>query len=495
MTERLSRRHLLAAAGATAATAALPGVASAKSAADSGPSVAAAPGATIEVDVAIVGAGLTGLSAARKLKAAGKSVHVIEADERVGGRIWTVPANDGVTPLNWGATFVGPTQTRVLALAKELGVSTYKTYNRGSNVQAFNGGVRRYTGTIPQLDVIGLLELQRVMSNLNRWSGAVDPAKPWATSRAVEWDSQTFWSWVKDNTTQPGVRKLLDLAVLSLFSVESRDISLLHMLAYIASAGDLNALLNTAGGAQEQQLTGGTQLLTEKLAATLGSDAVTLGSPVRKITTDGAMTTVISEQVTVKASRVLVAVPPPMIPRIAFEPGLSAHKDQLTQRMPMGSVGKAIAIYDTPFWRAKGYTGQATSDRGPVRITFDLSPESGTPGVIMGFIDGQDARDWGPLPSEERRAGVLAQFTKWFGAEAASPREFHDIWWDDLPLHRGCPVAVPSPGAIVGFKDALTRVEGTIHFASTETATRWSGYMDGAIEAGETAAGAISAAL
>ena len=490
MSQPVSRRTLLATAGAGAVTAAVgASQASSASAAELADDLP-----VIEVDVAVIGAGLTGLSAARKLTAAGRSVHVIEADERVGGRVWTVKASDG-TPLNWGATFVGPTQTRVLALAKELGVGTYKTYNTGQNVQAFNGGIRKYKGTIPQIDVVSLLELQNVMSKLNGYASSLDPAKPWAADRAERWDSQTFYSWIRDNVNSTSAQKLLDLACLSLFSVESRDVSFLHMLFYIRSAGDLNALLNTGGGAQEQQLTGGSQLLPEGLAAKVGAGAVTLGSPVRRVTTDGGITTVHSEKVTVKAKRVLVAVPPPLIPRIVFEPGLSALKDQHLQRLPMGSVGKAIAVYDTPFWRAKGLTGQATSDRGPVKITFDLSPSGNTPGVIMGFIDGQDARDWWPKPEAERRKLVLDQFKAWFGDEAASPREFYDLSWDALPLHRGCPVAVPPPGATVGFRDAWYRTEGPLHFASTETATKWSGYMDGAIQAGESAAADIHAAL
>ncbi len=493
MSQSVSRRTLLTTAGAGVAAAAV-GAAAAR------PAGAAQPGASgslpvVTVDVAVIGAGLTGLSAARALKDAGRSVHVIEADARVGGRVWTVKAGDGVTPLNWGATFVGPSQTKVLALAKELGVATYRTWNSGQNVQAFNGGIRKYKGTIPQLDVITLLELQTIMSRLNGYASSIDPAKPWAAPRAERWDSQTFFSWIRENVKSTGAQKLLDLACLSLFSVESRDVSFLHMLFYIRSAGDLSALLNTGGGAQEQQLTGGSQTLPEGLAAKLGAGAVTLDSPVRKVITEGATTTVIADRVIVEAKRVLVAVPPPMVPRMAFEPGLSALKDQHLQRLPMGSVGKAIAVYDRPFWRAKQLSGQATSDRGPVKITFDLSPASGTPGVMMGFIDGQDARDWWPLPAAERKALVLEQFAKWFGPEAGSPKEFHDLSWDALPLHRGCPVAVPGPGATVGFKDAFSRTEGPLHFASTESAVKWAGYMDGAIRAGEAAAAEIHGAL
>lgn len=489
---RLSRRSLLASAGAGALTAATAGAPAANASPSLDPIAPGLP--VVDVDVAIIGAGLTGLMAARTLQRAGRSVHVIEADTRVGGRVWTVEASDG-TAVNWGATFLGPLQRRVTALAAELGVETYRTYNTGKNVQFFNGGRRTYSGTVPALDVPSLLETQTLMGRLNSFASTLDTAAPWDAPRAEAWDSQTFYTWIRANAYTSGARKLLDLAVLSLFSCESRDVSLLHVLFYIRSAGSLGFLLNTNGGAQERQIEGGAQLLPEGLAAALGDDGLTLDSPARRVVTEGGTTTVFADRVTVRAARVIVAVPPPMIPRIVFEPALSAMKDQLCQRLPMGSVAKAVAIYDTPFWRKKGLTGQATSDVGPVKITFDISPKDGSPGVMMGFIDGQDARTWGALTEAQRRKQVLAQFAAWFGTEARAPREYLDVHWDALPLHRGCPVAVPPPGALIGFRDALRAPEGSVHFACTETATTWSGYMDGAIQAGDVVAGLVGATL
>ncbi len=487
---RLSRRTLLATAGVGTLAATVPGRAAAAGPEQTPPTASE----TREVDVAIVGAGLTGLTAARQLQRAGRSVHVIEADDRVGGRVWTVDAADG-TPVNWGATFVGPKQTRILGLAQELGVTTYRTWNTGKNVQWFNGNRKTYAGTIPAVDIGSLLELNTVMSRLNGLASSLDPAAPWAEPRATTWDKQTFWSWIRANARSGMVHKLLDLACLSLFSVESHEVSFLHVLFYIRSAGSLQDLLNTGQGAQDQQFEGGSQQIPEKMAQELGDAALSLASPVRRVVTDGDRTTVISDGITVVAKRVVIAVAPPMIPRISFEPLLSPLKDQLCQRVPMGSVGKAVAIYDTPFWRAKGLTGQATSDRGPVEITFDISPGSGSPGVMMGFIDGQDQREYQLLSPSERRAAVLEQFTTWFGPEAASPREFLDVNWDALEFHRGCPVAVPQPGAITAYQGALSAAEGALHFACTETATRWSGYMDGAVQAGEVVAAEVAAAL
>lgn len=450
--------------------------------------------AAIDVDAAIVGAGLCGLTAARELVRRGASVHVVEADDRVGGRVWTAAASDG-TPLNYGATFIGPGQDQIAALAAELGVSTYPTYNDGQNVFSFNGQRSTYTGTVPPVDPVALIEAQKAILQLNRMAQEIDPAAPWDARHADEWDGQTFETWKLANTLTPNARKLLDLAIEALFSVQPREISLLFVLFYIRSAGSLEVLVNTAGGAQERQFDGGTQQIPAKLAAQLGAGAVTLASPVRTIRTAGDRTTVVSDQATVVARRVIVAVPPPMAIRIDYEPGLAARKDQLYQHLPMGSIGKSIAVYDSPFWRAKGLTGQATSDQGPVAATFDISPAGGRPGVMMGFIDGQDARDFSLLSTAERRRRCLDQFALYFGAEARSPREYHDMLWDELPLHRGCPVTSPGPGVLTGFRDALHAPDGPIHFASTETATVWAGYMDGAVRAGRAVAQAVAAEL
>ncbi|MBO9531373.1 MAG: FAD-dependent oxidoreductase [Solirubrobacteraceae bacterium] len=482
----LSRRDLLKTAGTGVVVAA--GVAP-------GSARAADGGAELTVDVAVVGAGLTGLTAARELQRAGKTVHVIEADERVGGRIWTTSAPGGREPVNWGATFVGPSQDKVLALASELGVGTYKTWDTGKNVQDFAGKVQRYTGTVPPLDLLSLIEAQRVINLINSMARGIDPAAPWSSPRATGLDTVTCQTWIDANVLTGGARSLVRAAILAIFSCEPAEISPLHLLFYVKSAGSLEKLLNTTAGAQESQLVGGSQRLPEGLAARIGAGNLTLSSPVRKIVDTGSGVRVIAEHVTVNAKRVVVAVPPPMVPRIAFEPGLSALKDQLYQRMPMASVGKVIAIYRTPFWRAAGLTGQAVSDQGPVSNTFDLTGPGTSRGVLMGFVDGQRAREFWDLDQAERRRQVTVQFTRWFGAAAATPDDYLDLSWDAQPLHRGCPVAIPAPGALIGFGRALRRPEGRCHFASTETALVWSGYMDGAIRAGEAVAAEARAAL
>jgi len=479
---RIPRRGFIAGAGAGALAGTLPAAADAKT---------TRKPKTKKVDVCVVGAGLAGLTAARELQKRGLKVHVIEADRRVGGRVWTGQTKDGA-PANWGATFIGPTQDRIAALARELGVGNHVTYNTGSNVFYFNGKRDTYTGTIPPLELTTLLEAQGVIDSLNRMAQSVPPGAPWKAAQAREWDAQTFETWKLANTQTEDARKLLDLAIEAIFSVESSEISLLYVVWYIRTAGSLNLLVDTAGGAQERQFTGGTQQIPEKLAASLGKGKVTLNSPVRFVRTKGTRTTVTSDKIIVSARRVVIAVPPTMVNRIVFEPGLQAMKDQLYQRMPFGSIGKGIAVYDKPFWRDKGLTGQATSDTGPMKATFDLTPPSGSPGVMMGFIDARDAREYSTLSDDERRKRCIDQFALYFGEEARNPKEFLTELWDELPLHRGCPVCFTAPGVLTAYGEVLHARDGARFFASTETATVWAGYMDGAVQAGQNVAEAIA---
>jgi monoamine oxidase len=185
---------------------------------------------------------------------------------------------------------------------------------------------------------------------------------------------------------------------------------------------------------------------------------------------------------------VIVAMPPPLAGRIIYEPGLSALRDQLTQHMPNGSLMKAEAVYDKPFWRSKGLTGQVVSDTGPAKVTFDNSPPDGSVGVLMGFIGGHEARTLAQRSASQQRAAALQSFANYFGEQAKHPREFVLKNWSTEVWNRGCPVSVMPPGVLLDFGPALRAPEGRIHWAGTETSTYWNGYMDGAVRAGERAA-------
>ncbi|MGW2518847.1 flavin monoamine oxidase family protein [Streptomyces sp. NPDC001617] len=490
----LSRRSLLGGAAAAAGAVTLTGTAA-------GPAAAAS---TRDVDVAIVGGGIAGLTAARDLVAGGKTVAVLEARSRVGGRVVNLSlANGGFT--EGGGEFIGPTQDRIKALADSLGVATFTTYNTGKNLLYKDGTRTPYAtdgilGAVPPIDAAGLANAAIVQSELDDMAKTVPVDAPWTAAKAAEWDKQTFESWLNANAIVPSAKFLLDLASTSIFSAQPRELSLLYVLFYIAAAGNesnvgtLERLTDTANGAQESRFVGGSQQVPIKLAATLG-DRVVLSAPVRSIAQSGSKYVVTADGITVTAKRVVVAVPRPLSSRITFDPLLPAEQDQLAQRLPMGSIGKAIAVYDTPFWRADGLNGQAVSDSGVVRSTFDNSPPDASYGALMGFIEADEMRAYDAASVDDVKTAVLKDYVNYFGDKAKSPTSFVLQRWDNEGFSRGGPVAYAPPGVLTEYGAALRKPVGGIHWAGTETSTYWTGFMDGAVRSGERAAKEVLAEL
>jgi monoamine oxidase len=444
-------------------------------------------------DVVVVGAGLAGLAAARTLAGAGVDVVVLEARNRVGGRTYTKTASTG-TPLDLGAQWIGPTQHRLAALAESAGVTTFRMYDTGNNLQFQDGQRTIYSGAIPIDDPLVAMETVETMLQLNLMANEVPLDAPWEVAKAEEWDTHTVATWMENNVSSLGVRKLLALAIQSVFSAEPRDISLLHVLFYIHSAGSLKQLISATGGAQESRFHGGAQQISVKVAGPLG-ERVILNAPVHTISQDDAGVRVESDALTVKAQRAIVAIPPTLAGRIRYRPILPALRDQLTQRMPMGTIIKVHCLYETPFWREEGLSGQVTSDTGLVRISFDNSPESGTPGVLLAFIEGDEGRRWGRRSADERRTAVLQCLAGYFGEKAGRPSEYVEQNWAEEEYSRGCYGGYMPPGVWTNFGEALRTPIGRLHWAGTETATVWNGYMDGAVQSGERAAGEVLAAL
>ena len=477
--EGISRRGLLGGAAAGAGGLALGGLAGAE----------AAGSRRRRVDVAVVGAGLAGLAAARDLKRAGASFVVLEARDRVGGRTLNHPIRGGEV-VEIGGQWVGPTQDRALQLIDRLGLRIYDTYVDGSNVYYRDGNLQTYTGTIPPANPASLVELQLVITQLDLMAAEIPPEAPWQAPNAVAWDGQTFETWKLAHATTGEARDLIDLAVQAVFAAEARELSLLHVLFYVRAAGSFENLINTAGGAQESRVVGGSQLIAKRLARQVGH--VELGAAVRRIRRGRGGVTLETDRGEWRARRAIVAVPPTLAGRIVYSPKLPGGRDQLTQRVPMGSVVKCMAVYRKPFWRDAGMSGMATSDTGPVKLTFDNTPPDGRPGVLLGFVEGQEAREFTRLTRRKRRAAVLECFERYFGPEARTDVvQYVDKSWAEDAWSRGCYVGLYPPGVLTGFGPEIRRPVGPLHWAGTETATVWNGYMDGAIESGQRAAAEV----
>ncbi len=446
--------------------------------------------ATRTTQVAIVGAGFAGLAAALELTERGIDCVVIEARERVGGRVLNQEIGDGKV-VEVGGQWVGPTQHALLEMAERMGVATFPTHVEGKNVIEYRGAVSRYTGTIPRINPLVLLQVEWASRRLDSMARLVPLDAPWGARRAAEWDRVTFGEWMRVNAPSRGARMLIRLAIRSVFGTEPEDVSLLHVLFYVNSAGGFDSLVDTAGGAQDSRFVGGSQLVAIRMASKLG-DRVILGAPVRRVEDSGEVVRLDADGASVEALSVIVAISPTLAARIDYEPELPARRDQLTQRMPQGAIVKCMAIYEEPFWRAQGLSGTGISDGGSVNAIFDNTPPDGSPGVLLGFLDGRAARRWGSASTSERQAEVVRVFSRLFGPQAARPIGYVERNWAAERWSRGCYSGAFGPSGWTDFGRALREPVGRIHWAGTETATVWNGYIDGAITSGRRAAAEVA---
>ncbi len=391
----------------------------------------------LSADVAIVGAGLAGLAAARAVAAAGKRPVVLEARDRVGGRTLNEPIGGGKV-VEIGGQWVGPGQKRVLALIAELGLETFPTYAEGRNLFERRGRIRDYEGTIPRVSPLALAEIGASLRRINAMAADDRPRAPLGGAEGRELGLPDLRHL--DAAERPHPDRARPDAAGDLGGVGGRargrlaaQRALLHPLGRVVR-GAYRHRGRRPGLARRRRLAG-------DLAADGGGAGglVVLDAPVRRIEhATGIVTVSTAGGVAVEAWRAIVALPPVLAGRINYDPPMPATRDGLTQRMAMGSVVKCMAVYPEPFWRADGLSGQATSADGPVSVTYDNSPPDGSPGVLLAFLEGAAARRAADLPQPERREIVLGCLKRLFGARAAEPERYLDKAWAADPYSAGC---------------------------------------------------------
>jgi monoamine oxidase len=437
------------------------------------------------VDVVIVGAGFAGLSAARQLSRAGKKVVVLEARDRVGGRVKAGKIR-GIT-VDVGGMWVGPTQTRMLALIQEFGLHLVSQYEQGKSITQLVGSTTLAEGEDSALSQDVQKELDDVFARLDELSAQVPLDAPWTAPKAEELDSLTVEDWLVANIREPAVRSLLRGATRNICQSEPYQMSLLYFLFYIRSGDRLETLWGIKDAAQAFRVEEGFHGIAARLAGDLGS-AVVLNSPVREIGQDDTGVTVRSNRVW-RADHAVVAVPLPLSVRIAYSPALPPERDALAQRMPMGSVIKWYAAYERPFWRSLGFSGMVASDLPPGLACFDVTPSAGTPGLLAGFFDTRFGLQWTGRSTGERKNLVVERLVDWFGEGARQIVDYEDQNWPAEEWSRGCYGASMGPGVMTTVGHVIREPFGRIHWAGTETSTVWSGYAEGAIRSGERVAG------
>ncbi len=451
------------------------------------------------VDVAVVGGGLSGLAAAKDLAAAGASVVVLEARERAGGRVHNISTPRLHATLDAGAEFIGPTQTHIAALAREYGVQTLRTYNNGDSIFWYSGQAQRMSAALPLPIDAATAEAGPALARVQAEALAGFPVgEPWKHPNARYLDSITWQQYTNQLVSSPKARALMAVAMSAALSVRPDELSALYYLNYIAAAGDeqnpgtLIRLLSTDGGAQERLFSGGAAQIPLRMAASLGSRVV-YRAPVRSIGWDARRASVTTDAGTVTARKVIVAMSPAISDQISYLPGLPASRLGITRGYRMGAISKFSAVYARPFWRDKGLSGQVYGNGRPIDVTFESYAEGKH--ILMGFISADAMRRLDHAPESQLVAECIKNFVDYFGPEARDVLDYGIFKWDLEPWSRGGPVAVSSPGTLTTHGPALRAPVGPIHWAGTETAAYWTGYMDGAVRSGQRAAREVLRAL
>ncbi|MFE7772691.1 flavin monoamine oxidase family protein [Streptomyces sp. NPDC057445] len=449
----------------------------------------------VTADVCVVGAGFAGLAAARQLAGAGRDVVVLEARDRVGGRVWNRELPDG-TVVSVGGTWLGKGQDRMFQLCRELGLEVYPQYDEGDNIVRLDGVNHRYRGTVPKTGPAALAALGLALMRLNLMARRLPEDAPWQARRARAWDARTLGQWLSDPLNVPSAtaRTLLRSTMSLLFCADPAEVSLLGALVLARGGGGFGFGYYTDTRRTETHLVdGGAPELARRMAERLGA-AVHLSSPVRQIEQNTTDVQVVSDGLAVRARRVIVAVPPVLAGRILFDPPLPAAHSHLRQRLVPGTIIRVLTRYPEPFWRRQGLSGQTLAPGSPGTITIDQTPRRGTPGVLSSYAFGPGALRLGRLEPKERRDVWLAALAERFGPEARRPTAYMETDWSEQPWSLGAMVAHFPPGALTGYGSALREPAGRIHWAGTESATLMHGLMEGAVRSGERAAHEVLAA-
>jgi monoamine oxidase len=449
----------------------------------------AAIGSGPDTEVLVVGAGYAGLTAALHLMETGRDVMVLEARDRVGGRVWTDHV-DGV-PLDLGGMWVGARHSHFRALLERFGLETFPTPAAGNVGWWDERSARlRRARSMP----MSMTELPSVIAPLARASFLVRQTKagPLSAQRTARLDSITVADWLHRWVPQRRARATIDAALVLSSSHELAEVSLLDMVRAASEQGGLLAQLGTDGGAQQDLVIGGADSAARHIAALLGS-RLRLATPAREIHHDSESVRVVTDDSTITARHVIVALPPGLTAALNWAPGLPPWRASLLSRLPMGSVTKLVAVYERPFWRDGGWSGEVFDATGPVSSTFDISPPSG-PAVLASLTCGTKSVELAGLSPRARQDRILGAMASWLGPQARNPQSVADVSWENEIFSGGGYSAMPIPGS-AQLASRLAEPLGRVHFAGTETASRFAGYIDGAISSGERAAGDVLARL
>jgi monoamine oxidase len=442
-------------------------------------------------DVVVIGGGLAGLAAGRQLRANGLDPVVLEARERVGGKTHSEQSDYG-DPIEYGGQWVGADQERVLAYIDEYDIDTRPQYYAGDVVTRVDGRravASSYEETLRTLPDDVRTDLFEGFDAVAACVDEVPRTEPTAAPEAESWDAITLRTWADRQFETDLAQAVFERSIPGIYTAEPGEFSFLFFCYCARTCGGFDMISGLEGDADSHaDVVVNVQSIAGSVAADLG-DAVRLGEPARRVEHDESGVTVHTDSRRYRADDAVVALPPVLAGRLDYDPALPAARDQLTGRMPGGSVIKSLVRYPEPFWREAGVSGLAEDDAGPANYFFDDGFPDGETGRLVGFVCGANAHQWARRSPPERRAATLDQLVDLFEDDRfAEPIAYHERSWLDEPYSRGGYHCYPTPGTMTACWDAIREPVGRIHWASAETATRWYGHMDGAIRSGERAA-------